>query len=89
MNLILKMMKRFILKESQLIEYVENKKADKIYYDILEHIHKNQKYLNENVSHKNANQSVIDRFKSKKLINQKVFEMLVKHKIMNENYEII
>jgi hypothetical protein len=84
-----KPMKRFILKESQLIEYVENKKAEKVYYDILEQLHKNQKYLNEDVSHKKANQSVIDRFKSKKLINPKVFEMLTKRKIINENYEII
>lgn len=82
-------MKRFILKESQLVEYVENKKAEKVYYDILEQIHKNQKFLNENVSHKKVNQSVIDRFKSKNQINQRVFEMLVKHEIINENYEII
>ena len=89
MNLTHKTMKRFILKESQLVEYVENKKAEKVYYDILEQIHKNQKFLNENVSHKKVNQSVIDRFKSKNQINQRVFEMLVKHEIINENYEII
>ena len=82
-------MKRIILTESQLREYVERKKAEKIYYDIVEQIHNNQRFLNENVSHKKANQSVIDRFVSKKLINNKVFEMLIKHKIMNENYEIL
>lgn len=82
-------MKRFILTESQLREYVENKKAEKVFYDILEQIHKNEKYLNENVSHKKANQSVIDRFKNKKLLTPKVSEMLVKHKIINETYEII
>jgi hypothetical protein len=82
-------MKRFILTESQLREYVENKKAEKVFYNILEQIHKNEKYLNENVSHKKANQSVIDRFKNKKLLTPKVSEMLVKHKIINETYEII
>lgn len=82
-------MRRFILTEQQLREYVENKKAEKVFYDILEQIHRNQKFLNENVSHKKANQSVINRFKNKKLINQKVFEMLTKHKIITENYEII
>lgn len=82
-------MRRFILTESQLREYVESKKAEKVFYNILEQIHKNQKFLNENVSHKKANQSVIDRFKSKKQINQKVFEMLIERKIINENYEII
>ena len=82
-------MKRFILTEAQLIEYVDNKKAEKVFYDIVEALHKNQKFLNENVSHKKANQSVIDRFKSKNQINEKVFEMLVKRKIINENCEII
>jgi acetate kinase len=82
-------MKRFILTEQQLREYVESKKAEKVFYDILEQIHRNKKFLNENVSHKKANQSVINRFQNKKLINQKVFEMLTKHKIINENYEII
>ena len=82
-------MRRFILTESQLREYVENKKAEKVFYNILEQIHRNQKFLNENVSHKKVNQSVINKFKNKKQINQKVFEMLTKHKIINENYEII
>jgi len=82
-------MKRFILTESQLKEYVENKKAEKIFYDIVEQLHKNKKFLNENVSHKKANQSVIEGFKRKKLITPKVEGLLVKHKIMNENYEII
>jgi hypothetical protein len=89
MNLMHKAMKRFILTESQLIEYVENKKSEKIYYDILEQIHRNRKYLNEVVSHKKANQSVIDKFMSKKLINQRVAEMLIKHKIVDETGKII
>jgi hypothetical protein len=82
-------MKRFIVTESQLIEYVDNKKAEKIFYDIVEALHKNQKFLNENVSHKKANQSVIDRFMGKNLINQRVAEMLTKHKITDETGQII
>lgn len=82
-------MKRIILTESQLREYVENKKAEKVFYNILELIHRNEKYLTESVSHKKANQSIIDRFKNKKLLTLKVSEMLIKHKIINETYEII
>lgn len=82
-------MKRFILTEAQLMEYVEIKKAEKIFYDIVEQIHKNQKYLKEDVSIKGANQSVIDRFMSKKLINHRVAEMLQKYKITNETGQII
>jgi hypothetical protein len=82
-------MKRFILTEQQLREYVDSKKSERVFYDILEQIHRNQKFLNENVSHKKANQSVIDKFMSKKLINQKVAEMLIKHKITDETGQII
>jgi hypothetical protein len=68
---------------------VDSKKSERVFYDILEQIHRNQKFLNENVSHKKANQSVIDKFMSKKLINQKVAEMLIKHKITDETGQII
>ena len=57
-------MKRFILTEQQLREYVDSKKSERVFYDILEQIHRNQKFLNENVSHKKANQSVIEDRKS-------------------------
>jgi hypothetical protein len=82
-------MKRFILKESQLLEYVENKKSEKVFYNILEQMHNNEKFLNENISHKKANQSIINNFKNKSLITPKVHNLLVKHNIVNENYEII
>jgi hypothetical protein len=84
-----KIMKKFILTEAQLVEYVEFKKAEKIFYDIVEQIHKNQKFLKEDVSHKKANQSVIGGFMSKKLINQRVAEMLIKYKITDETGQII
>jgi hypothetical protein len=82
-------MKRFILRESQLREYVERKKSDKIFSDIMENLHKNTKFLNENISVNKANQSVIDDYDRKNLITPRVFEMLVKYKIINEKREII
>jgi len=82
-------MKRFLVTKEQLKEYFEKKKAEKTFYDIMENLHKNVKFLNENVSHKKANQSVIDNFKRKNLITPKVYEMLIKNKIINEKHEII
>ena len=82
-------MKKFIVKKEQLVEYIDRKKSDKTFYEILERLHKNSKMLNENVSHVKANQSVIDNYRRKDLITPKVFNMLVKFQIMNENYEIL
>jgi len=82
-------MKRFIVTTKQLKEYVERKKSEKIFYDIMEGLHKNVKYLNENVSQKKANQSVIDDYKRKNLITPKINEMLINNKIVNEKGEII
>ena len=58
-------MKRFIVTKAQLTEYVERKKAEKIFYDIVEGLYMNSKSLNENISHQKANQSVIDNYKRK------------------------
>lgn len=82
-------MKRFIVTKAQLTEYVERKKAEKIFYDIVESLYINSKSLNENVSHKKVNQSVIDNYKRKNLITPKVNEMLTRYHIINEKYEII
>lgn len=82
-------MKRFIVTKEQLNEYVERKKSEKVFYDIMECLHKNVKYLNENVSQKKANQTIIDDFERKKLITPRVYEMLIKHKIIDEKHEII
>ena len=82
-------MKTFIVKKKQLNEFVERKKADRIFYEILERLHVNAKFLNENVSHKKVNQSVIDDYRRKNLITPKVFEMLLNNKIIGENYEIL
>jgi hypothetical protein len=82
-------MKRFIITKEQLKEYIERKKSEKVFYDILECLYKNSKYLNESVSQKKANQTVINDFQRKNLITSKVFEMLVKYKIIDEKHEII
>jgi len=82
-------MKRFILTEAQLLEYVEIKKSEKIFYDILEDLHKNVKFLNENISREKANRTVIENYRRKNLITPRVTEMLIKNKIIDEKREII
>ncbi len=77
-------MKRFIVTKEQLNEYVDIKKSEKIFYDIVEAIHLNNKYLNETVSKQKANQTIIENFKRKGLINDKVSEMLIEYKIIDE-----
>ena len=83
------MMKRFIVTKEQLNEYVEKKKAEKVFYEILAELHKNQKHLNESVSKQNVNQSVIDNYKRKNLITPLVNEMLIKYGIINEKHQIL
>jgi hypothetical protein len=82
-------MNTYILTEAQLQEYVETKKSEKIFYDILEDLHKNVKFLNENISRERANQTIIENYKRKNLLTTKVIEMLIKNKIVNEKHEII
>ncbi len=82
-------MKRFIVTKAQLIEYVENKKAEKVFYDIVADLHATRKNLNENISRGKVNQSVIDNYTRKNLISPQVNEMLVKYDIVNEKREII
>jgi hypothetical protein len=82
-------MKTFIVTKAQLNDYVEKKKTEKIFYDIVESLHKNVKFLNENISYKKVNQCVIEDYKRKNLITTKVYEMLLKNKIINQKSEII
>ena len=82
-------MNRYILTEAQLREYVETKKSEKIFYDILEDLHKNVKFLNENISCQRASQTIIENYKRKDLLTPRVIEMLIKNKIIDEKHEII
>lgn len=82
-------MRRLIVTKEQLTEFVETKRAEKVFYDIVEELHKNGKFLNENVSRNKVNRTVIENYKRKNLITPKVFEMLIKNKIIDETYEIL
>jgi hypothetical protein len=82
-------MRRIIVKKEHLVEYIENKKAEKVFYEIVGALHRNTRFLNEGVSHVKANQSVVDNYRRKGLITPRVCEMLIKNKIMGEKYEIL
>ena len=82
-------MKKFIVTKAQLNEYIEKKKTDKVFYDIVADLHENQKYLNENISKHGVKQSIIDNYTRKNLITPKVNEMLIKYGIINEKQQII
>jgi hypothetical protein len=82
-------MKKIIVKKEHLIEYIERKRAEKVFYEIVSDLHRNAKMLNENVSHVKANQAIIDNYRRRGLVTPMVQEMLVKNQIMSENYEII
>ena len=82
-------MNTYILTEAQLFEYVEMKKSEKIFYDIVEDLHKNLKFLNENISREKANLSIIENYRRKNLLTPRVIEMLIKNKIINEKHELI
>lgn len=82
-------MKRLIVTKKQLNEYVQRKKAEKVYYDIVTDIYQNKKNLTESVSIDKSNQSVIDNYRRKGFINNKVFEMLKRSKLIDNDYKII
>jgi len=82
-------MKRIIVTEAQLREYVETKKSEKIFYDIVEDLHKNAKYLTENISREKADKTVIENYRRKNLLTTKVLEMLVKYKVIDEKQELV
>ena len=82
-------MRRFIVTKEQLDEYVEKKRTEKVFYDIVADLHGTNKFLNESISKDRVNQSVIDNYERKNLITPKVNEMLVKYGIINEKREII
>jgi len=82
-------MRRIIVTTKQLETFIESKKAEKVFYDIVADLHSNRKNLNESVSIDGANQSVIDNYSRKNLITPKVNEMLIKYGVMNEKKEII
>lgn len=83
------MAKKYIITKKQLKEYVEKKRAENVFYDILLEMYNSGKFLNENFSSKKVNQTIINNYKRKELITPRVHEMLIKYNVINENYEII
>lgn len=82
-------MKTFIVTSKQLREYVEKKKSDKVFYEIISDMYLNRTFLNENVSLSKANQAILDKYRGKNVITQRVNEMLIKYGIMVENTKLI
>ena len=44
-------MKKYLVTKKQLNEYIEKKKAEKVFYEIVENLHNYTKFLNENISY--------------------------------------
>lgn len=82
-------MKRIILKKQQLNEYIERKKSENIFYEIIDKLYENNKMLSETISKTSVNQNIINDYKRKNLINPYVYEMLIKNRIINEKHKII
>jgi hypothetical protein len=82
-------MRRFIVTKAQLKEYVDNKRTEKVFYDIVADLHETNKFLNESISKDKVNQSVIDNYNRKNLLTPEVNEMLIKYGVVNEKREII
>lgn len=83
-------MKKIIyVKEAQLKEYIERKKTEKTVGSILEHMQKNSKNLNEQVSLKNANKSVLDKFRQNNKITPRVEKSLKEYGIIDDKGQII
>jgi hypothetical protein len=80
------MKKKYIITQKQLNQYIENKQAEKIFFNIIEDLHKNSKFLNENNLRNNVNETTINNYKRRGLINPLVETMLKKHGILSENH---
>jgi DNA-binding PadR family transcriptional regulator len=83
------MKKRYIITKKQLQEYVEKKQAEKIFFNIIEDLYKNSKFLNENSFKQKANQTLINNYRRRGLLSSLVEDMLKKVKIIDEKSEII
>ena len=84
-----KMKKRIIVTKQQLHEYVERKKAERIFCSIIDRLHKNSQFLSEQVSLEKSNQSVIENYRRKNLITPHVEMLLEEYGIINEKGQII
>ena len=83
------MNKRIIVTEKQLREYIERKKAEKVFSSILNEMHKNSKFLNDSIPLNEANQTIIERYNKNKKINSRVKKLLEDYKIIDGKGRII
>lgn len=83
------MNKKIIVKENQLKEYIERKKAEKIFNSILYEMNENSKNLRNSISLNNANQTIIEKYKIKKQLTPRVQKLLENNKIINNKGQII
>lgn len=83
------MNKRIIVTKEQLNEYIERKKAEKVFGSILNEMHENSKYLKESISLEKANQTVIDKYESRKQLNSYVQKLLEDNNIIDSKGRII
>ena len=78
------MKKRLIVRESQLREYVERKKAEKTFCSIVESLHKNSQNLCEGVSLEKAHQMVLENYRRKKIITPHVENLLKEYGVITD-----
>lgn len=83
------MKKRIIVTEAQLNEYIERKKAKKIFGEILKEMYNNSKHLDSKISLNNANQTIIESYKRKNLLNKHVQNLLKENMITDDKGQII
>ena len=82
-------MAKYIVTEEQLKGYIERKRAQKVFGSILEDLHKNDKFLNEQISRDKAHQTVIESYRSKNLLSEGVIKLLVEHGLTDDKGQII
>lgn len=82
-------MKKIILTEQQLKDYIERKKAQKTFNSILTDMYNNSKNLNENISINKANQTIIENYRLKNLLTPDVLKMLNEYGLTNNKGQII
>lgn len=83
------MRRRIIVTENQLKNYVNYKKDNKVFYEIVEAIYRNNKNINENMSKRKINQTIIDYYDKIGLLTESVVKMLGEHGLTDKNNNII
>ncbi len=80
-------MKKFIVTEEQLREYIEKKKAQKVFDKILESMYLQTKHLL--IPAKDVQNAVLEEFRRKNQITPKVEELLKEHNLLGDNTKVL